>query len=1238
MCSSRVVVGTGSSSVSRKVLGVLGLVFCLLLTSSPMFAQGTFGRILGTVTDQSGGTVAGATVTVLDTERGTPKVLTTNESGEYNAPTLVPSTYKVRAESKGFKVTERAGILVEVGKEIRIDLVLQTGAQEQTVVITESAPLVETTNAVLGGTINNADINDMPLNGRNYQNLLSLRPGVVLQPGGGPWTQSTNGIRPDETVWMLEGIVNANMYDSRPIANMPSPFSDGATILPVDAIQEFNTEISPKAEYGWKPGAVVNVGVKSGTNEIHGSAYGFYRTAAWDARNLFNPDVQANAPHACDAAPAGNPALCAKLPTQLKQFGGVVGGPIKKDKLFYFAGYEGLRSLIGNAIVTGGTPETGVSNGDFKHNMVDAIMTLQTAGVAISPVAMAIACPNLSGKTVVATDSCTPASWSFPNNPTGSTNFTAIFPNTNVSDNGVAKIDYHVNDKNSINGMVFIGNYTGDGMDHPFLNQIFRDTNLDRTYTVGGDWVYAASSRMVNDFRIGYNKVGFVFLTDDGTRLSDGSGLTGGAGFPVNTGVTQFPGLPNINISGFEKLGSWHNRPQNWDNHFTDLQDSVSYLMGKHTLKFGGEVALVDIHNAIPDTGRGLIAFKGKKTAAVANLKCKDSSGNPKSCALQDFFAGFPSGGNLLSGSANREETWNSFAFFAQDDWRVGQKLTVNLGLRYGYNMAIKEVNGLWGNFDPAKGLVQQAKGGSLFPSDPKDFSPRIGVAWDVTGKGTTVVRAGFSINYSLITAVTFLNQNGFTAPGSTSVALPAVPTAAIIETNGLGLAGNTTTPGGTINLQSASLFSNQLCFDPATCAPAIKTANGGKVFPSAVAQCGDGNGLDVGPCNIMAVDPKFTTPYLTNWNFGIQHSFGENLSLEVNYVGNHGSRLTGFRDINQTDATGARPYDGHSGSLGNFPYLKWIYQISNDGRSNFNSLQTSLTKRTSHGLSFIAGYSYSHGLDTASLNRTAYLPQNSQNVAGEYASGDFDIRHRFTFTTTYLVPGIHGYAQMLEGWKLNAIVSAQTGQPWLIYDSNNDFLGGDNVDRWNINGPASAFTSGPNGIPYCSSGGHNGCGITSGINGVTTFFTDAQSANMWSKCTGVPGVDMGNLTGNGCYVSGNSVITPPANGTYGNIGRNIFRDSGFKNVDFSVFKMFTFKERYSAQLRLEVFNIFNHPLSANPYGSANGYGVGNDPSVGSNGGGIFGCGCATPDIAGGSPQVGSGGPRGMQVGLKLAF
>ena len=294
---------------SGRILSVLAAIVVVLLFSGALFAQANFGRILGTVTDQTGAVIAGAAVTVVDTERGVARSLVTDAAGLYDAPSLIPSTYMVRVQVNGFKTLERPNIVLEVGKELRVDLTPQPGQQTQTVLVEEAAPIVDTASATLGGTLNNADINDMPLNGRNYQNLLNLRPGVVIQPGGSPWTQSTNGSRPDETAWMLDGIIAANFSDSRPVTNMPSPFTDGATILPIDAIQEFNLEENQKAEYGWKPGAVVNVGIRSGTNGFHGSVFAFGRSDSFDARNFFNPPPAEKTPVELKTNSSSSPAM-----------------------------------------------------------------------------------------------------------------------------------------------------------------------------------------------------------------------------------------------------------------------------------------------------------------------------------------------------------------------------------------------------------------------------------------------------------------------------------------------------------------------------------------------------------------------------------------------------------------------------------------------------------------------------------------------------------------------------------------------------------------------------------------------------------------------------------------------------------------------------------------------------------------------------------------------------------------
>ncbi len=264
---------------------MIGLAF---LSCAPLFAQGTTGRILGAVTDQSGGSIAGATVVVTDINRNTPRTLTTDQSGEFNAPNLTPGNYKVHAEAKGFKAFERSGIVLEVGREIRVDLVMQPGEVSQTITVNEDVPQVETTNAELGGTLNSDIVNNLPMNGRNFANLLQLRPGVTIYPGGSGWTQSTNGLRAHDNVYMVDGINSNDPWMAQAVWDSVMASGDTGTLISIDAIDEFKTQENPRAEYGWKPGGVVNVGLKSGTNSFHGTAYAYGRQGSWDALNVFD--------------------------------------------------------------------------------------------------------------------------------------------------------------------------------------------------------------------------------------------------------------------------------------------------------------------------------------------------------------------------------------------------------------------------------------------------------------------------------------------------------------------------------------------------------------------------------------------------------------------------------------------------------------------------------------------------------------------------------------------------------------------------------------------------------------------------------------------------------------------------------------------------------------------------------------------------------------------------------------
>ena len=1171
MWGSRADLGCFKSVLGRALVALLVSIFA----SFSLSAQGNTGRILGVVADQSGAGVAGVTVTVIDVQRGVSQSLSTDADGAYVASNLLAGTYTVKAEYKGFKTFERKNILLEVGKDARVDVVLQTGSATETITVTEDLPMVDTTSTTLGGTVSNEIINDLPLNGRNYQNLLSLRPGTMVYPGGGPWTQSTNGVRPEDTSYIVDGLGNDEAFMGLSVTNAAAVAGDAATLLPIDAIQEFNTQVNPKAEYGWKPGAITSVGLKSGTNQIHGSGYAFGRSDSFDARNYFNA--------------VGTP----KTPVELEQFGGSLGGRIIPDKLFFFGAFEAQRYTVGNSIQV--NAPTTVSAGNPSISVPDAVADLATHGIAVSPLSQYLLQfygPNAAASKTVQSG----------------------FPNTNTSKNALGKVDYHLNDRHSLSGSYFFGNDALLAEDAPELLPEFRTNIHSRAQAVAGHWAWTPSSQWVNEVRMGYTRYTLGIIPNNVNTK-----------YNINTGVTNplLGGLPNIRVDGFTEMGGFHNFPKivGPDNVY-DFIDQVSHLAGKHAFKWGGEVRVDKVHQGTFRGGRGRIRFQS-------------NAAFPGATPLEDFLAGDPSQVALLAGDPTRDMTQWLYAGFMQDDWRITKNVTLNLGVRYEYQGVPSEAHNLLGNWEPGVGLEQVGKNiGSIYRGDHRNFSPRLGVAWDVSGKGTTVVRAGGSIIYDLLSMSTFLSQQN--TNNTVTLGVNVVPTGASLQVNGV------TTPGiGTIVATGITLPGSQLNWNGSS-------VGGAPIYPANITSlvaCGDGVGADASPCDTFAMNRNYRTPYVSNWTLGIQHAFSGKLSLDMAYVGNHGTKLPGIRDVNQPNpTTGIRPYAAQ------FPYLGFINYYSNLYKSNYNGLQTTLTGRNYHGLEFVLGYTYSHALDNMSYNWNQYLPQNSLNPAAEYGNSDFDIRHRFTLSVTYTLPGKKTWGQLLEGWQVNSILTLQGGQPWQTFDTSNNFSGtGENADRWNFFGNPGDFKSqGQNSIPLCvgdvTNPASGSCSFfTSGVGGPTPVaLSPQQSQAFWAQCI-AKAPDLGTLAAaiaggtGGCYVSrnGKSVLVPPAAGTFGNLGRNVFRGTGFTNLDLSLSKTWKFKERLNAQFRAEAFNLTNHPNFANPWGGTSGYGSGvtSDPSVGP-----FGCGCATPDVAAVNPVLGSGSARAVQLGLKVTF
>lgn len=1184
-----------TQAYAARMFRFLAVTLGALTLCISLHAQSSTGRVLGSVHDKSDAVIVGAKVGIIDVQRNLTRSLITDQAGEFVAPDLLPGLYKVRAESKGFKTYERQNIQIEVATDVRVDIVLVPGDASETILVTEEVPLLNTTSSTLGGTLTNEQITDLPLNGRNYENLLQLRPGVVRYPGGGFSTTSTNGLRAEDNAYIIDGLFNSEPFSGQSIINGSGIAGDSATILPIDSIQEFNVQENPPAEYGWKPGAIVNVGLKSGTNSLHGSGYGFYRDTIFDARNFFNTTDQA------------------KTPRSLKQFGTTVGGPIIKDKLFFFAGYEGQRYKVGNSFVEGAPNTvpfqtnptqncTFIAVGDCANSIPDAIADVHAAFLAgqspdVSPVSLAVAGCQF---TPPAAATCNGKGFALNNQTANPGVATLGFPNVVNADNAVGKIDYRINDRHTVSGRYFFGNNNGTVDDAQQVQPIWLTLIHTRAQVFGVNWAYVPSSRWVNEARFGYNRLYQPTFTADHNVPATAYGL--------NSGVTNplFGGLPLITIPQFSApntLGGfvWP-KIQGPDTRF-QFTDHISYTWGKHAFKFGGEIHRDAFSGAAFARGRGQVKFLGGQAF---------NSGT--STMLEDFFAGAPAKTQVLVGDANRQiHNWSYAAFF-QDDWRITPRLTLNLGLRYEFSTVVKEDQNRMTNFVPNVGILQVGHGISRpYQSNGTNFAPRIGVAWDPTGSGKNVIRAGAGITYELINWEAFLAFNNTLGIANNPTALSTgVPP------------GTGTLTSGVIN---AAYFANP--------AAGIAAWNTGPLFSGSL------NCSATFPCTTFAINPDLVTPRVYYWNLNVQHAFTNTLSLEVGYVGNRGSKLSNVRDINQPAPGLCAPGDSgcEQANRPNFPNaLGAIYRLDNLYKSNYNALQTTLTARNFHRMTFIAGYTYGHALDDVGANwdfgAGLGLPQDSMNPKREYASSDFDIRHRFTLSINYKLPERESPAQLLKGWELNSIVSLYSAQPWGPMDTSTDVSGtgesaaaATGIERWDFVGRPGDFKSGPTPIPFFlpgtpPAGDPNGPGDPAfAIN--NPLCTNA--ANTPALAT--------SLLAFGCYAKRSSAMIPPAMGTFGTMGRNLFRDSGFRNWDFSVVKNWKFTDRFGAQFRAEFFNILNHPNFANPFGGQNGY-AHNDPSSP----GTFGCGCATPDGAAANPVIGSGGSRAIQFGLKLLF
>lgn len=1147
-------------------------LFLFALAPCGLSAQTSEGRILGTVSDASGAVLAGAKVTVTSHASNLNRVLTTTSTGEYVAPNLEPGAYTVSAEAGGFKraVTQ---VTLEVARDVRVDLKLQPGAVSQTVEVSAEGSLADTTNSTLNGVLSNKAVEELPVQGRDFQNLLELHPGVQRTPGGGFHSVTSNGNRPDDNNFFIDGADDNDAYYGETVVNDAGIQGTPASFLPLDSIQEFNTQESPTADYGVKPGVVMNIGIKSGTNDLHGSAYYFDRNSAFDARNYFNP------------APTPLAALI------MHEFGVSLGGPIKKDKWFYFVNYEGIRDKVGNPGVVD-SPVTaslanqmgGIENADGSPNSAlysvpDAIAYLQ------SPDGIAYCQANYDN---IGTCALNPLSQQLtqlllpnPGFTASTTDPAAIdfdFNNKNRGDNLVAKTDFVISKNHILSARFIYGNAFQVEEDAFPLRPEWLSTTSPITQVFGVNLASTPTSAWSNEARFSYNTFNEAIAPVDHNVNPTQYGL--------NTGVTdpRLFGFPRISpgSSEFNYMGGNSSWPLNTTPSKTySFGDTASYTRGRQTMRFGGTFRSGDVDYYRAGYGRGRIDFRH----------------------LWNFMAGDVRRWRFLYGDPHRSVSQKSAGFFMEDEFRATQHITLNVGLRYDLTGSIKDSNNLLANYVPTSttGLVQVGQGlSSPYPTNYNNLSPRAGLAWDVFGSGKTVVRSGFGIIFEQPSIRTFMFNGGGLNLNPTGIPY--------MDGNGV-----QQSPAGNItSFLQISSDGTQINW--------LQPNQGSTIFPNA-ANSGNICSVD-SQCSVFAVDPHLRTPYVMNWNLNLQQALSKSTLLQIAYVANHGVRLYSVTDPNQVNPT----YDSGNENTGRplvmncpvsqggqgfggpcFPWLGFFSYLSNYSSSNFNSLQVTLTKRYSRGLYLLAGYTYGHAIDTATSN-LAGVPPDSNNYAEERGNGDYDIRHRFTASLTYDLPSIKSKWQMLEGWQATTIVNLQSGEPYTLGDFGNDIsFTGELNDRWNMSGNPKDVHWSPKGpLPY---------------------FDFSDAANSSSAClaqaTAMGTLD--NLYNYGCFQQGSAVITPPADGTQGNMGRNIFTGPGFANWDFSLSKLWKLNERVKLQFRGEVFNILNHTNFA---------GLNTDLSVPTTVGTVV----YTPDIGAANPVIGSGGSRHIQLGAKFLW
>ena len=1141
-----------------------GIVFVLMMLHAvSAFAQLDQGTITGVVQDSSGAVIPSAKVSLTNTDTGLVLQTKTNGSGIYVFSPVKIGHYSVSASAPRFKATMQENLQLNIQERLNVQLLLTPGDVSQTVTVTTAPPLLQTQSGSVGQVMSTRMINSTPLAQRNWVYMAQLSAGVVPSNGtrgGGSGDYEANGQRAEQNNFILDGVDNnVNVVD----------FMNGTTYAiapPPDALSEFNLQTADfSAEYGHSAGSVLNASIKSGTNQIHGDVWEYFRNTNMDARNwnsLVNP------------------------PYHMNQFGATLGFPILKNKLFYFGDLQDTRISYG-ATSTFTTPTPLMRQGNFSELLNPSLTGSSKATYLYQPNSgggpggdygtgpdllscngqQNVFCSNQISKVAQNILNLYPA----PNANGGKTfnNLVENLHTQNMPFQWDQRLDWNISAKDQAYarysyvhvmniltpplGLILDGTTNFAGTRQNYLTENFM---ISETHSFNPD--------LINEFRFSYNWGKFANLQAN-YNVNEAANL-GLGGMPFGPGYFDNGGLPQVSVGGITGFGSHGNDPSVEGQNVYQLIDDVTKIIGNHSLKAGVDLQSLRILFLQPPTPRGAYSYSG----AYTGIPTISNTGN----GVADFLADQMNSANITNEPELNQELRYDAAYF-EDNWRMTSKMALQYGLRYDYYQPYKDMAGGMANFVPlTEGIgagsaiytiPEQSRNVAISPKflslltqdnvslqyDPNarlstgqktNFAPRLGLAYQVDPK--SVIRAGFGLFYGGLQSVGAAPNLGANYPFEVHSQLSAVG-----------------------------------CTKDAPCPSLTTAAQNYAGAPGATLENGLSNQISQGILNFVTLpivngrDASIKTPYTMNYNLSVEHAFGNNLAATVSYVGNVSRHIQ--TELSSDPPEALETPGTNTQSVQPFPQFGNSEILSYTGESNYNSLQATLKKRYTNGLSYLATYTWSHALDDTtdplgggvSYRNDALIP-----IVDEYTNSNYDVRQRFSFNGLYELPFGRGRAFMNHSQLANTIVGGWSGSLTFVAQS------------------GTPFTVGPSNISTAAGAGANAIkiadpfragGTAPASNSSVTCAQHTHTRTNWYNPCAFANPLPGNLipkTGPGSQVTNFAQVLAFTGGR-----SNVIAGPGYERINMSLFKDFkTLREQY-LQFRADAFNLFNHPSWANP-------------------------------------------------------